>query len=128
MSNDTQNNDWLQTVVQSCLSKLSPVSAALVACVAIAFGIFQSNSSTCEVKPSPDPTQVTQQYNSRADYERLKLGMTSVEVESILGRGIEIERSLSAVKFIWTNADDSSITAVFKDGRLESKYQSQLRQ
>ena len=54
--------------------------------------------------------------------------MTPVEVESILGRGIEIERSLSAVKFIWTNADDSSITAVFKDGRLESKYQSQLRQ
>lgn len=64
---------------------------------------------------------------SRVEYERLKLGMSLAEVEAILDRGIEINRSAKSVSFIWENQDSSRITITFEGGKLTSKVQSGLK-
>lgn len=58
---------------------------------------------------------------TRAEYERLKLGMSLVAVEAILGRGTEIRLSTTTRVFIWKNHDGSKINASFTDGKLISK-------
>lgn len=123
MSNDTQNNDWIGTLLKPHLGKLPPIYATIVTIALIVF-VQYPNSSVCEVKANP-PIH-SQQYNSRADYERLTLEMSQVEVESILGRGIEIERSHDLSTLIWKNPDESSIKAIFKDGKLIRKVQENL--
>ncbi len=92
----------------------------------IIFGFQQPNSSICKVKTNEATQSQLQQYNSRADYERLQIGMSQVEVESILGRGIEIERSPDLTTLIWKNLDGSSIKVIFEDDLLKNKYQSDL--
>jgi hypothetical protein len=75
----------------------------------------------------PQPTPAMQQrLFGMAEYERLKPGMTLVEVESILDRGIELESSVDSSTYIWRNPDRSSITVIFKNGRLERKTQTDL--
>ena len=122
MSNNTQNNnDWFKKLIELCLSKLPPIYMFLVTIIAVVFLGQQPNSQTCSVKTPPSfPI-------SRADYERLQPGMSRIEVESILGRGIEIERSLTTTTFKWENLDCSSITAIFENGNLVSKHQSNLQ-
>lgn len=88
----------------------------------IIFGLQQPNSSTCNVN-----TDLLIQHNSRAEYERLEPGMSRVEVESILGRGIEIQRSHNTATFEWKNLDCSSITVAFENGKLINKQQSNLQ-
>lgn len=126
MSNHTQNNDWISTLVKPYLSKLPPIYTALVTIALIFFSFQQPKASTCETNKTSTQSQLQQQYNGRADYERLRLGMTQVEVESILGRGIEIERSHFLTTFIWKNLDGSSIRAIFENGKLRSKNQENL--
>ncbi|WP_088241376.1 hypothetical protein [Calothrix rhizosoleniae] len=63
---------------------------------------------------------------TRAEYERLKLGMLLVEVEAILGRGYEIEKTTKNVTFVWNNPDKSTITGIFEDGKLVRKKQEGL--
>ena len=46
------------------------------------------------------PNQLT-----RAEYERLQIGMQLVQVEAILGRGIETQRSITHRIFVWKNKD-----------------------
>lgn len=120
MSNDTQNNDWISTVIKSNLSKLPPIYATLITIALIIFGFQHPNSLKNNA-----PFQ-SQQYNNRADYERLTIEMSQIEVESILGRGIEIERSHDSSTLIWKNPDDSSIKAIFDNGKLIRKYQEDL--
>ena len=123
MSNDTQNNDWIGTLLKPHLGKLPPIYATIVTIALIIF-VQYPNSSICEVKANQ--TIQSQQYNSRADYERLKIEMNQVEVELILGRGIEIERSHDSSTLIWQNSDESSIKAIFENGKLIRKYQEGL--
>ena len=126
MPNHTQNNDWFDTL-KPYLSKLPPIYAALVAIALLFIGLPQPNSSTCDIKANKPAQSQTQQYNGRAEYERLQIAMGQVQVESILGRGIEIERSPDSTTFTWKNPDCSSITAIFKDGKLQHKYQENLK-
>lgn len=127
MSNHTQNNDWVSNLVKLGLSKLPPIYTALVTIALIFLGFQQPNLSTCEAKiDRSTQNQLQQQHNSRVDYERLKIGMTQLEVESILGRGIETERSLYSITLIWKNADESSIKVIFEHDKLKSKYQENL--
>ncbi|WP_427159204.1 hypothetical protein ACQFX9_24605 [Aliinostoc sp. HNIBRCY26] len=64
---------------------------------------------------------------SRAEYERLQLGMRIAEVEAILGRGTEIQRSTTIAIFIWENWDTSKITVTFETGKLKRKEQLGLK-
>ncbi|MEO1673601.1 MAG: hypothetical protein AAFR77_22955 [Cyanobacteria bacterium J06631_2] len=52
--------------------------------------------------------------------------MELIEVESILGRGIETERSQTTATFIWKNLDNSTIVGIFEDGKLQRKHQTNL--
>ncbi len=63
---------------------------------------------------------------TRAEYERLKLGMSLAVVEAILDRGIEIEQSAKETTFFWKNPDKSSITVIFENGKLKRKKQEGL--
>jgi len=54
-------------------------------------------------------------------YERLKLGMSLVEVQAILNAGIETQRSMANRVFMWKNHDGCYILATFTDGKLTDK-------
>lgn len=71
-----------------------------------------------EVKTCND---FTQRQFGRVDYERLKLGMTVAEVESILGSGVEISQSSDSSIFVWMNLDGSSMKVEFVGGKLTQK-------
>ncbi len=64
---------------------------------------------------------------NRVDYEQLKLGMSLTDVQAILGRGIEINRTETIATFLWQNFDGSQITVKFKNGKLVSKAQFNLK-
>ena len=64
---------------------------------------------------------------TRAEYTRLDIGMELVEVEAILGRGIEISSSNDTATYIWQNPDRSYIKAVFKEDKLYEKTQDDLK-
>ena len=82
-------------------------------------------------KASPDPLTLSRyqrQRVNRAEYHRLKIGMSLIEVQSILGRGIEVSSSSESATFKWQNKDldESFIQALFKNSLLVSKEQSNL--
>lgn len=54
-------------------------------------------------------------------YERVEHGMTIVEVQSILGPGIEISSSQTMEAHQWKDSNENCITAIFKDGLLQEK-------
>ncbi len=58
-----------------------------------------------------------------ADYLRLEQNMTIGEVEAVLGPGTEIERTGNIVTYTWTNDTGSKITVVFKDKKLQKRFQ-----
>ncbi|MCC5606152.1 hypothetical protein LC612_04930 [Nostoc sp. CHAB 5834] len=62
-----------------------------------------------------------------AEYQRLNLDMSIAEVEAILGRGTEIERTKATVHFVWTNIDTSEIRVEFQAGKVKSKKQFGLK-
>lgn len=64
---------------------------------------------------------------SMADYERLKLGMSVVEAQAILGRGVEVSQTETTVTLVWVSPDGLRITAVFGENRLTSKEQVKLQ-
>jgi hypothetical protein len=66
------------------------------------------------------------QYVTRVDYEQLTPGMSLTDVQAILDRGIEINRSETTATFLWQNSNGSYITVTFKNGKLISKAQSKL--
>ena len=126
--NNNQNNNLLATLIQQYFSNLKPAHATIYATLVtlglIVLGIQKPiNPTACEVQISQNQQQ---QYNTRADYERLEIGDDIVKVESILGRGIEMERSHSQTTMIWQNPDCSKITAIFQDDKLQSKSQTNL--
>ncbi|MEM9273175.1 MAG: hypothetical protein AAGA80_09470 [Cyanobacteria bacterium P01_F01_bin.143] len=53
--------------------------------------------------------------------------MSLVQVESILGAGIEIQRSHDSATFEWKNSDCSSITVIFDSGKVTQKTQTNLQ-
>lgn len=113
-------------MVKQSVSKLPPIYATLVTIALIFFSWQKPNISVCEANTNIH-SQLQQQHNTRADYERLKIGTTQVEVESILGRGIETKQSQNTNTLIWQNPDGSSIEAVFEYNRLISKSQENLK-
>jgi len=119
MSDHRPITDWIQNLVESCLRRLSPIHLTLIAIALIFFSSQQPQASTCDV-----PNNLIN--NSRAEYERLEPGMSLVKAESILGRGIEIQRSQDSATFEWKNSDCSSITIVFDSGKLVNKEQLNL--
>lgn len=99
--------------------------------IGVALGTGITHGITRALHQAPDQPKsssvVQQQSIGMAEYERLKLGMTLVEVESILDRGVEIESSTNSATYVWKNPDQSSITVVFKNGHLERKTQTDLK-
>jgi hypothetical protein len=64
---------------------------------------------------------------SRAEYERLKIGMLLEAVEAILGQGIETSQTSTVNTFVWEKADGSKINVTFERGKLKSKSQTGLK-
>ncbi|MGK7938261.1 MAG: hypothetical protein AB4206_21055 [Xenococcaceae cyanobacterium] len=134
MSKNTRSTHWFDTVknwlkiviIKSCLSKLSPNYMFWVAITAIIVFDQKPDLPTFRMKICPSLQNQLHQINGLAEYARLQPGMSLVEVESILGRGIEIERSKTTATFKWNNHDGSSITAVFEDDILVKKEQLNL--
>ena len=86
----------------------------------VASGVFLDQA---ELQPS---TIVQARNFTRAEYERLQIGMQLVEVEAILDRGIEVQQSVNIKTFVWRNFNGSTITATFENGKLINKQQAQL--
>jgi hypothetical protein len=65
----------------------------------------------------------------RAEYERLntEVGMPLATVEAILGSGTETSKTSQVATYIWEQADCSTITGIFENGRLKSKQQKGLK-
>ena len=87
----------------------------------VASGVFLNQG---ELQPS---TIIQSRNFTRAEYERLQIGMPLVEVESILDRGIEIQQSVNIKTFALRNFNGSTITATFENGKLINKQQAQLQ-
>lgn len=68
-----------------------------------------------------------QQSIGRAEYERLRSGMSISEVETILGPGVETESSSTKATYAWQNSNKSEIVVVFKNAHLYNKKQSGLK-
>ncbi|WP_088242860.1 hypothetical protein [Calothrix rhizosoleniae] len=85
------------------------------------------NKGISVIEQKETRSKVELQHVNRVDYEQLKLGMSLTDVQAILGRGIEINRTETTATFLWQNFDDSHITIKFKNGKLVSKAQSNLK-
>ena len=84
-----------------------------------------------ELMPSKSISCVTPTENQKlfglAEYLRLEPGMSLEQVESILDRGTEVERSKTTMTYLWKNVCGSSITVVFKSNKLLKKTQVDLK-
>ncbi len=131
MSNNNSNYpNWLN-IAKFLLNKLGERHLLLAMIVLISVFILQPNTSSTLCKASPDPLTLSRyqrQRVNRAEYHRLKIGMSLIEVQSILGRGIEVSSSSESATFKWQNKDldESFIQALFKNSLLVSKEQSNL--
>ncbi|NER93145.1 MAG: hypothetical protein F6J86_04785 [Symploca sp. SIO1B1] len=61
-----------------------------------------------------------------AEYERLKLGMSIAEAQSILGPGVETSQTETARTLVWNNPNGSKIIAIFVGNQLKNKKQVDL--
>ena len=93
--------------------------------LALGVGIGRGLAEKSSFRDQPYDTRVTTV--TRVDYERLDIGMTQAEVESILDPGVEVSRSEGEVWLTWENPNGSRIEATFRDGVLIHKQQSALR-
>ncbi len=117
-----QNLNVFGIDVSSLLSILPKSPLGLVIAIAIGLGIgvgYGFNHYKATNKESP--VNVKFNYLTRAEYERLQIEMSLVEVEVILGRGTEIKRSTTTRVFIWNNPNGDKITGIFENGKLTSK-------
>lgn len=104
---------------------------ATVFCIGITLGsgLGYGFKQATDLMPSKSTNAVTQKENQNlglAEYIRLEPGMTLAQVESILDRGVEVERSETTTTYIWRNTSGSSITVVFKNNKLFRKTQVNL--
>lgn len=102
----------------------------LVFAVGVAFGYGLEvgiNKAISVNEQKERHTQTEFQNVTRVDYEQVKPGMSLTDVQAILDRGIEINRSETTATFFWQNSDGSHITVTFKNGKLVSKAQSKLK-
>ncbi|WP_414569532.1 hypothetical protein [Nostoc sp. CCY 9925] len=93
----------------------------------LGYGFKQATDSIPPSKSNSTDTISEKQNLGLAEYIRLEPGMTLTEVESILGRGVEVERSEITMTYIWRNANSSGITVLFKNKKLEKKNQFNLK-
>jgi len=105
----------------------SPFLRLIVASV-FTFGITYKvvTNISIEKLEEPKPSTTLTESFTRAEYQRLKIGMSLIEVETILGRGIGIRQTKNRETFIWKNSNGSTITAIFEEGKLIDKKQSEL--
>lgn len=121
----------------SPLSKPVKPEAAFVAIFAaiVVFGGLAS-SGVFKPKPKPEPGRVVlpqvpfqeAPVVTRAEYDRLRDGISYSEAVSIIGTsGDELSRSdlagISTVMYSWANANGSNMNAMFQDGKLITKAQ-----
>lgn len=119
----TRNMDVYVRYLLRIISK-SPYSRLLIA-ITIAFGCGVGYGLSNSLIGETSPISIKRSFNL-AEYERLRVGMALYEVESILGRGVEIEKSIKSKTFIWENLDKSQIIVVFEDNKLMKKQQRAL--
>jgi len=99
----------------------------LVIAISIGLGIGLGISFKHYKATNSPPSIIVQTNNlTRAEYERLQIGMQLMEVEAILGRGTEIKHSAKSRVFLWKTPDGYKIIASFADGRLADKEQTGL--
>ena len=96
--------------------------------IAVTFGIAYKvvTNISIEQLEEPKPSTTLAESFTRAEYQRLQIGMSLTEVETILGRGIEIQQTKNRETFIWKNSNGSSITATIEEGKLIDKKQSEI--
>ncbi|MEM8611165.1 MAG: hypothetical protein AAGF93_04025 [Cyanobacteria bacterium P01_H01_bin.105] len=105
------------------------INLSLAFIAAFGFGIGSGAVHTIytfESRNHESESQCVQASLSLADYNRLELGDTLKEVQFILGVGIEQSSSSSQSVYLWANPDSSHIKAIFRNGVLQSKEQSEL--
>ncbi|QFS44269.1 hypothetical protein [Nostoc sphaeroides] len=100
--------------------------------ISFALGVGIGSGSISRNISDPKPPEASIQSNvtnnfSLAEYQRLNLDMSVAEVEAILGRGTEIERTKATAHFVWINLDTSEIRVEFQAGKLKSKKQFGLK-
>ena len=100
----------------------------LIMAIAVTFGIAYKvvTNISIEQLEEPKPSTTLAESFTRAEYQRLQIGMSLTEVETILGRGIEIQQTKNRETFIWKNSNGSTITATFEEGKLIDKKQSEI--
>jgi len=66
-----------------------------------------------------------------ARYNQVQAGMSIAKVETIVGEGLEMNRSgadgLLTIRYLWQNADSSSMSATFQGNKLVTKAQANLK-
>ncbi|MEO0968376.1 MAG: hypothetical protein AAFX80_08555 [Cyanobacteria bacterium J06639_18] len=120
-----QNWSVFDIDVSSLLSILPNPAFRLI--VVIAIGLWISYGLVNAISKNNSTSTIVQTRRfTRAEYERMKLGMSVVQVESILGAGTETEQYIERKTFVWKNPNSSTITVIFEDGKLLHKRQSGL--
>ena len=115
--------DWWITLLLN--SRFRWVTIAII----LLLGLAGIALPVINLLPSSSPAQspAQQQIVSRAEYERLEMGMTLTDAQAMLGRAIEVNHDEATATYQWINKDGSKITAVFKGNRLVRKEQSGLK-
>ena len=116
------NESNSKTVSKTLLSLVFSIGMALGS--GIAYGWSEFNSVSRENCPRKTCSQ--QQLLTRADYISLESGMSITDVQSILGKGIEVRSTETTKTLVWENCNNSSITVIFENYNLKSKQQSGL--
>ena len=64
-------------------------------------------------------------------YKQVQAGMSIAKVETIVGEGLEMNRSEAGgsltINYLWQNANDSSMSATFQGNKLVTKAQANLK-
>lgn len=126
---EKQNQNFFGMVITSILPILlkSPYSHLLLSFVIILSLGYQLVNDTLIKQLEPPELAIAQiQSFTRAEYERLKIGMSLNDVETILGKGIEVNQSIRTRTFTWKNSNNFKIIAIFENNKLINKEQDKL--
>ena len=119
-----KNKNVFDIDISSLLSILPKSPLGLLVAIAIGLGIGVGYGSSYYQATNSQSSAIAQPNQlTRAEYERLEIGMQLVEVEAILGRGTETQRSITHRVFVWENSDGSKIITTFENGKLIRKQQ-----
>lgn len=120
MSSLPSNSKSKRTLSLSFIFRLGVVLGVLLA----GLGLGYQYASRAAFSPQKFIKQTNNQSRLNAvDFERVRIGMTLVEVQALLGAGIEIESSATGRTLLWRYEDGSSITGIFENGILKYKRQ-----